>query len=334
MDGTDGTDGTNGADGADGMSPSFRRLTERLSAASVRRRSEAFRDVDWERPDHQIHADDPRWEAAASWDPLGASAWYRDQSPDRRAAIGLCRQVGILKVGIEFERVLAEGLLRFAARLPNGHPAFRYVYHEITEEAQHSMMFQELIDRSGFDPPGAVDHIQALFRRIADLACELPVLFFLAVLSGEESFDHINRQMLATPSTHPLMAQICRIHVVEEARHVSFARAYVRDAVRRLDPRSLRELRYQAAFVVDFAATRMFDFTDWFRREMGVPDDVHRSIVTSPAAERVRTGSIAGVTALCREVGLHDARLDGVWSRLTATGDETTRRPVDAEEAP
>ena len=296
---------------------SFLRLTERLSEASVRRHWEAYRDVEWDRPDYEVDGTDPRWEAAASWDPLGASEWYQDQAPDHRAAIGLCRQVGIIKVGIEFERVLSEGLLKFSARLPNGHPAFRYVYHEITEEAQHSMMFQELINRSGFDPPGAVDHIQKLFGRVADLSTELPVLFFLAVLSGEESFDYINRKLVATPSTHPLMAKLSRIHVIEEARHVAFARAFLRDAVPRLDPRSLRELRYQAAFVVDFTAIHMFDLTRSFRTETGVPEEVYEAVTASPEAETVRKGSIAGVVALCRELGLVDSRLNSVWSRVS-----------------
>ena len=51
--------------------------------------------------------------------------------------------------------MLKRGLLEFASTLPNGAPEFRYAYHEIIEEAQHSLMFQEFVNRSGFDAAGA-----------------------------------------------------------------------------------------------------------------------------------------------------------------------------------
>jgi hypothetical protein len=315
------------ADLATKPTSSFLRLTERLSEASVKRRWEAYRDVDWEAPEHELYPEDPRWEMAA-WDPLGASDWYRDQAPERRASIGLRRQAEALKVGIEFERVLSDGLLRFAAQLPNRHPAFRYVYHEITEEAQHSMMFQEFINRSSADPVGAGDRLHhRLFDRLTEMGSDLPVVFFLVVLSGEEAFDFLNRQVVRTPTSHPLLARISRIHVVEETRHVSFARAFLRDAVPRLGARQLRELRYEAAFAVNWASVPMFDVTPPLLAAMGVPAEVHQAIVESPEARKVRRGSVANVVALCDELGLVDRRLGSIWDSVTEITDEASGMP-------
>jgi ribosomal protein S18 acetylase RimI-like enzyme len=297
---------------------SFLRLTERLSEASVKRRWEAYRDVDWDAPEHRIELEDPCWEASAGWDPLAASEWYRDQEPARRASIALRRQLAALKVGIEFERVLSQGLLRFAGRLPNGHPAFRYVLHEITEEAQHSLMFQEFINRAGFDPGPAPDHVQVLFDRVAGLSDDLPVLFFLAVVSGEEVFDYVNRQNLAAPSTHPLLARISRIHITEEARHLSFARAYMREAVSRMEHRDIRKLRYEVAFIIDWISTHMFAPSPGFLDELGVPGDVVEEIAGSERSGKVRRDSVAGVTTLCRSLGLVDPRMATVWARVLA----------------
>ena len=53
-----------------------------------------------------------------------------------------------MKIGLIFESVLKRGLLEFASTLPNGAPEFRYAYHEVIEEAQHSLMFQEFINRT------------------------------------------------------------------------------------------------------------------------------------------------------------------------------------------
>src|SRR5262249_47979467 len=47
--------------------------------------------------------------------------------------------------GWQFESVLKRGLLEFALRLPDDAPEFRYCYHEVIEEAQHSLFFREFV---------------------------------------------------------------------------------------------------------------------------------------------------------------------------------------------
>ncbi|HEY7069642.1 MAG TPA: diiron oxygenase [Acidimicrobiales bacterium] len=295
---------------------SYLRLTERLSEASLKRHWEAYRDIDWDAPENRIEAGDPRWEASGAWEPLATTEWYRDQAPELRASIALRRHLAAMRVGIEFERVLGHGLLEFASRLPNRHPAFRYVYHEITEEAQHTMMFQEFVNRSGFDPAPAPEHVQMVFDRAAGITDDHPVLFFLAVLCGEEVFDYVNRQALAAPSPHPLLAQVCRIHITEEARHISFARAYMREAVAGMDARDIRCLRYAVAFVLDWTSTYMFAPAASFLDELGVPADVVAAMNAGAQTRTVRRESVAGAAALCRSLGLVDPRMATVWSRV------------------
>src|SRR6185436_19603409 len=103
------------------------------------------------------------------------------------------------------------------------------------EETQHSLMFRELLVRIGLDVPGLgwLDRVGA--RRVARLGRTFPELFFLFVLGGEEPIDHAQRHGLrAGRATHPLMARVMRIHVTEEARHICYAREYLRQHVPRL----------------------------------------------------------------------------------------------------
>ncbi|WP_457831882.1 diiron oxygenase, partial [Staphylococcus aureus] len=60
--------------------------------------------------------------------------------------------------------------------------------------------------------------------------------FFLFVLGGEDPVDHLQRQQLRRGNGHPLVERIMRIHVTEEARHVSFARNLLKTTVPRMDP--------------------------------------------------------------------------------------------------
>ena len=59
-----------------------------------------------------------------------------------------------MKTGLVFENILQRGLLEFAMTLPNDSTEFRYAYHEVIEEAQHTLMFQEFVNRSGLDADG------------------------------------------------------------------------------------------------------------------------------------------------------------------------------------
>jgi hypothetical protein len=55
------------------------------------------------------------------------------------------------------------------------------------------------------------------------------------VVSGEVLIDHDNRARLEQgEGMHPLLRRILQIHVTEEARHVSFAKSYLRDRFPRL----------------------------------------------------------------------------------------------------
>jgi len=136
-------------------SKSYAELVARLSQQSVVKHFDAYADIPWDSPEFHIDPDDPRWELPPD-DVLGGTEWYQSQPPGVRSRIGLHMMATFMKIGLQFEGVLKRGLLEFALRLPNGSPEFRYAYHEIIEEAQHSLMFQEFVNRTGYDIGGLV----------------------------------------------------------------------------------------------------------------------------------------------------------------------------------
>ncbi len=212
----------------------WERLLDRLNRQSVAKHFDAYADVPWDNPEMAIDPADPRWELLGD-NPLGATAWYRAQSAQVRSRIGLHMIATQMKVGLQFENILKRGLLEWASSLPNGCAEFRYAYHEVIEEAQHSLMFQEFVNRSGFDAKGlnGIERIGARF--IVSLGRRFPPLFFLFVLGGEDPIDHVQRRELRSArQVHPLLERIMRIHVTEEARHLSFARHYLKREVPKL----------------------------------------------------------------------------------------------------
>ena len=292
----------------------FDELVRRLSRQSVEKHFDAYVDVPWDDPACAIDPCDPRWEL----DPdrgLGATDWYRNQPADVRARIGLHGIVANMKAGLQFESILKRGLLEFAFQLPDRSPEFRYAYHEVIEEAQHALMFQEFVNRSGLDAPGLTWDLKLGARRVIGFSRRFPALFFVFVLGGEDPIDHVQRTALRSGrELHPLLERIMRIHVTEEARHLSFARQYLRTTVPRLGRWRRNAIAFQAPLILAVMSSVMMRPPRSLVRAYDIPKDVIAQAYGpgSQAREDVRQ-SLRKVRQLLSELGLVTPAARRLW---------------------
>jgi hypothetical protein len=283
----------------------YQSLIARLSHQSVVKHFDAYADVAWDDPEMRIDPEDPRWEMDAEGG-LGATEWYRSQPQQVRARIGLQGIVSAMKTGLQFESILKRGLLEYAATLPNGASEFRYAYHEVIEEAHHSLMFQEFVNRSVMDVPGMSKFMQFGARGVVKLGRRFPALFFLFVLGGEDPIDFVQRQELRSEKEiHPLLERIMRIHVTEEARHLSFARHYLKRNVPDLSWVRRRMLAFRVPFILGTMAGMMLRPSKSMIREYGIPKAVIKEAFDdNPGARQFVRDSIRKVRNLCVELGI------------------------------
>lgn len=309
-------------------------LLPRLNRQSVEKRSDAYLDIDWDHPDLQIGPDDLRC-GLFEFDPLAQTEWYRSQPPEVQARIGLHRICSAFKVGMQFENLLQRGLLSYAFRLPNGSPEYRYLHHEVIEESQHSLMFQELVNRSQMPVQGMPLWLRAtatvmvpVFQRL------LPEQFFILVLGGEDPVDYLQRRQLREGTTHPLIEQIMKIHITEEARHIAFARTYLKDLVPRLGWFRRNMMAIRTPIVLWIMAPLMVDPSSELHRVHGVPREVLRSARRSETGRQLRKESVAKLRRLCRDLGLMTPVARAVW-RLVGLyeADSKAASPTEAPEA-
>lgn len=292
-------------------------LLARLSRQSVTKHFDAYADVDWDHPDHRIEADDPRWEIPAI-EPLGATDWYQSRPAEIRRRIGLEHFATLMKNGIQFEAVLKRGIVDYATRLPNGSPEFRYCYHEVIEEAQHSLMFQEFVNRTGCDVDGLPRLERFGAERVVRLARRFPELFFLFVLGGEEPIDYSQRQILRSGApVHPLVRRIMQIHLTEEARHICFAHHFLRQRIPQLGPVRRFQLSVRAPILLHAVARLMLEPSAQLVRRHRIPRDVLRQAYAgNPLHHARRQASLRRPFDLCREVGLLTPVGRSLWRRL------------------
>jgi hypothetical protein len=296
---------------------SFPQLVERLSRQSVSKHFEAYKDIDWDAPHNRIVDTDPRF-ILSTEDPLGSTAWYQSLDDETKARMGLHIVASFMKVGVQFENVLSRGLLLYAAMLPNRSPEFRYAYHEVIEESQHSLMFQEFLNRTGVDVPGLGGWRSNAGERVLQLGRRFPELFFLFVLGGEDPIDYLQRLNLKRDRQyHPLLKQISQIHITEEARHLCFARQYLRTHVPELSTRRRWTMIVLAPVVLHLMARAMLEPSPTLIARFGVPDHViDQAWRKNPKHHAAVRDSLGKVRELCDELGLIPSRARRLWCRL------------------
>jgi hypothetical protein len=103
---------------------------------------------------------------------------------------------------------------------------------------------------------------------------------------------------------HPLVERIMRIHVAEEARHLSFARHYLNERTPRMSWARRTVLSLMAPAVLGVMARLMFRPPGDLVREFRIPKDVLREAFDTPEAQRTLAESVAKTRKLWTELGL------------------------------
>jgi hypothetical protein len=297
----------------------FSELVERLSRQSVAKHHDAYADITWDDEQWRIEPTDPRWELLDDGG-LGSTAWYKAQPAHVRAALGLHYIAYQMKVSVQFESVLKRGLLEFAAQLPNQTPEFRYIYHEVIEEAQHALMFQEFVNRTSIDVAGMTGIVGMLSRPIVQVGYYFPELFLLFVLSGEEPIDQVSRAKLRSErSFHPLYRRIMQIHVTEEARHICFAQQYLKEHISDVGPLRMLVLRVCTPLILSLMVRTMLRPSPEMIRLFRIPRPVLQQAASNVRYQSLTVQVLERMHRLSQELGLVTPVFAKLWRALELT---------------
>jgi hypothetical protein len=238
------------------------------------------------------------------------------------------RQANVAKVGLHFESILIRGLMNYAFWVPNGSPEYRYCLHESVEECNHTMMFQEMVNRIGADVPGMPRMLKWLSQVIPLAAGPLPIVFFFGVLAGEEPIDHTQKNVLREgKALHPIMERVMAIHVAEEARHISFAHEYLRKRVPHLRPRKRLWLSLHVPIIMRVLCQAIVVPPRAFWKEFDIPRSVRKELFfRSPESRRFLRDMFGDVRMLCDETGLMNPAAKLMWRICKINGEPSRYR--------
>ncbi|AUH69771.1 MULTISPECIES: AurF N-oxygenase family protein [Gordonia] len=300
----------------------YQQVLEDLSTASVRRNFDPYIDIDWDAPHMAVIPNDPRWILSYKVDPIGRHPWYQSLPKEKQIKIGMWRQANVAKVGLQFESILIRGLMQYADRLPNGDKRFRYTTHEAKEECNHTLMFQELVNRIGMDTKGMRWWLRRASPIIPLFSTFWPTIFYFGVLAGEEPIDHIQKDFLrAREELHPAMSAVMELHVAEEARHISFAHNHLRNTVPRKGPITKFALSIAMPIVMRVLCSAIVVPPKDFEREFDVPKSVMKDIFWKSEQSQIFLSGVFGdVRMLAEQCGLMNPASRQVWRAMGIDG--------------
>ncbi len=201
-------------------------LPERLAARSADYRDPLAR-VAWETLDRALP-----WMPDELVSLYGLPEWEA-LDLGQRQRLSHYELVVFLELGLWLEGLLMQRLAtRISRGAGEGCGDLAYQLHELREEAGHSLMFVEMIRRSGL--PGLGDRIPrpraaTAFARLAPFDS---AGFWITILIGEAVPDQISRALYRDERLPAAVRQVADIHRREEARHIAYAR---KQAGERLD---------------------------------------------------------------------------------------------------
>lgn len=232
--------------------PPLARRAQRLVEAAARKSFDPFTTIDWSVP-----VDDRAFHLPPELLPLyGTPAWHAMSEPER---IALSRHecAALCGTGIWLENILMRLLVDHLYELDAGDGVHRFLLTEIADECRHSSMFGEYIRRAGTPAYRPAQRLRREGRVVRSLYGRASA--FIAVLAAEELLDAMNRATMADPALHPVSRGMARLHVIEEARHVSFARTWLAQELPRLSRASRFAVRMLAPLTVRTIADATVD---------------------------------------------------------------------------
>jgi hypothetical protein len=288
------------------------RLADRLLRSTAARSYDPELDIDWSALPVEGKIFLPEHRSTL----YGTALWER-LSPDQRRELGKHETASVASFGIWLECILMRLLAKEAYE---GDPASRHVQYalaEMAEECRHSTMFARLIEWMGVPYYRPSRRVHAL-GRLLTVTAHGPAMWG-AILIGEEITDRYQREMVADDSIQPIIRMVNRIHILEEARHIGFARAELARSAARL-PRA--ELPVQRALLgrVALIVARNLISPEVYRSVGLDSAEARRAALANPAHhETLRYGGDK-IVAFLREAGMIGPPATGLWRRSHLLG--------------
>ncbi|MGZ6806736.1 MAG: AurF N-oxygenase family protein [Mycobacteriaceae bacterium] len=200
-------------------------VAARLLASSAKKSYDPNVEIDWAAP-----VPSHLFGLTPEWSTLYGTAMWDEMSLEQQVTLTKHEVASISGTGIWFEMILMQMLVRDMYGRDASAPHFQFALTEIADECRHSVMFARASEKFGcpaYRPNRPMIALGRIFAATASGA-----VAYGGTLFAEEILDVMQREFMKDERVQPVTRTVSKIHVLEEARHIRFARE---EAVRRVE---------------------------------------------------------------------------------------------------
>ncbi|HEU5024705.1 MAG TPA: diiron oxygenase [Spirillospora sp.] len=282
-------------------------VAERLLRTSRKHSFDPDTDVDWDAPQ-----DPDVWYAPPELVSIYETPLWDGLTHRQRVELTKREMCSIASFGIWSEMLLMQALVQHAYRSRYDSEHVAYALTEIADECRHSKMFGRMVRTCGLRThrPRALEyHFAKLFGAVYD-----PMPMFAGTLVVEEFTDAFQRLTFPAEDVQPMIRQVTRIHVIEEARHIRYAREELKRLVAHASPVRRRAAAYALAQGTRLMATQVIHPSCY--TAVGLDPKLARRVAARSEHRReTMAWAFRKCTAFFDEVGFLDGRARDVWVR-------------------
>ena len=209
-------------------------------------------EIDWSEP-----LDPTKYGCSPEWSTLYGTPYWDDLTPEQRIRLTRHEFASIMCIGIWFEMMLQAIVIRDQYLSDYHQPEFQFALTEVADECRHSIMFAKASDKmvgTSYQPHPRLAKFGKIF-----MATVKDEVAYTGILIAEELLDVFQRGCMRDERVLPFIRTINEIHVLEESRHMKFAREEVRESVKNV---SWSRRQWSAVYV---AAAASYIFTSLVR---------------------------------------------------------------------
>jgi P-aminobenzoate N-oxygenase AurF len=188
--------------------------------AARRKSFDPQKDIDWSVPFDFSHFYMPEDMVSLYGTPL-----WDQMDREQRVELSMHEACSAFAGLIWFENQLSFKLMDYLIDESPLDLQFYWMQIEVADECRHSMMFGEAIRRSGV--PWYKPRYSSLIAFFTKYLTSR-VGMMLSTLAAEEITGYLHHRTEQDPECHPVMRELSRIHILEEARHRGYAHQYLR----------------------------------------------------------------------------------------------------------
>lgn len=278
-----------------------------LLIASAKKSYNPLVDIDWAAP-----LEPGKWFLTEKRCSLYGTELWDSLSLEQKLICSREELASSFALGVWTEFLLLQMVARYVYDRVLTSPQVKYALTESADEVRHMIMFADLIDKIG------AKAYKIPFRtresgRLLKFAAPVPWLWALLMLT-EKIFDKFQREMAADETVQPVVRAMSRIHVVEEARHISFAQSELEVYLPKISKAERFAIQMVLALTVKTLSTEVFN-PEMYRRAGLDPKVARRAALRNPNNPATFKWAGEEIAAYYQSIGLIGGLSEKIWKQ-------------------